>query len=331
MDNKNKIKPEDARPFEIYNGERPKVLLIGNGIPRAYGGENSWDDFLESISEKSYPSYLTKGMPMPLKATMISKNNLFPKLKNFIKKDHSSSWGFSVEPKEKEFLKKLLSLNFDYILTTNYAMEIECALLDIDSITPKQIDEIRRCYGDTLQKKFLINTFNYFGDNKPSVWHVHGDVFSPVSIALNNEIYGKLTGKYYECINKKAAAGKKYIMNYNKKEEEKITSWIDAFLLGDLYILGFGMAFSETDLWWLLEYKSKKFENNKKVFGSTTFFDKDLKKETKKDPLDWCKRELFEILNVKVEDCGYDGNDYKVFYKKAYEYLKKEVGEKTKK
>ena len=94
------------------------------------------------------------------------------------------------------------------------------------------------------------------------------------------------------------------------------------------------MDFSETDLWWLLQYKATlkdKDKENREICGKTVFFDKDLKNEAKEDCKAWCKNKLFEVLHVKVEDCGYSGNDYKVFYGKAYECLKKEVGERTKK
>lgn len=65
-----------------------------------------------------------------------------------------------------------------------------------------------------------------------------------------------------------------------------------------------------------------------KIFGETVFLDKT---PSEKDNTCWCKRELMKIWDVTIEDCGYKGNDYKVFYKKAYDCLKKEVGERTKK
>ena len=36
-------------------------------------------------------------------------------------------------------------------------------------------------------------------------------------------------------------------------------SWVDHFMLDDLYILGFGMDLSEADLWWLLCCKKRHF------------------------------------------------------------------------
>ena len=311
-------KMKEGRLFKIYKGERPKVLLLGNGIPRAFGGE-SWNELLKKISDKSYSFTITDDMPMPLKATLLSNNKLKSKLEELV----DSKWGLSVKPKEKEFLQKLLALDFDYILTTNYSCEIECALLNMNEITRDHIKERRAHYSDGMQTKFLIKTCNYFDDRNLSVWHIHGDVYSSETIALDNKYYGKLIGKYQERINEK----KGYANVCKSKESEEITSWIDAFLLGDLYILGFGMNFSETDLWWLLEYKSN---SQDKIFGETVFLDKTPSKIEKGSP-QWCKRELMKIWNVTIKDFDFTKNDFPAFYKKAYEYLKEEVGERSKK
>ena len=39
------------------------------------------------------------------------------------------------------------------------------------------------------------------------------------------------------------------------KDSQGIGSWVDAFMKGDVYTMGFGYDFSELDLWWLLDYK----------------------------------------------------------------------------
>ena len=315
------------RSFKISTGKRPKVLLLGNGISRAFSEQNSWDDLLAKISDESIPLPITNEMPMPLKATLLSKNgkNLVKKLKELID-NKDNPWGFSVDDSQKEFLQKLLKLKFDYILTTNYSYEIECASLNMSQIIKGHIEDAKSYYTTEKnilpQNKFYITTFNRIQDKlnggKHDVWHIHGDAITPESIALNNEYYGKLVGRYSEWIRNKAEEQDGYTSNYKNRKPEKIKSWIDAFLFGNLYILGFGMNFSETDLWWLLEYKAK----DQEVFGKTLFFDKDLKNKAKTDFKAWCKYKLFEILKVQVEDRGGKISDFKDFYEEAYEYLK---------
>ena len=311
-------KLETGKPLNISAGERPKVLLLGNGIVQAFGKGKSWNKFLGAIKGDDDFTLEAKKyqMPMPLKATMLTGNSAQSKIKEFC--TENQDWGLSVNKRQKEFLQKLLALNFDHILTTNYSCEIECASLNIPKISKEYIKE-KQCFYSTenekgSQRKFYITTFNRIKDTinggEHDIWHIHGDVALPDSIALNNEYYGKLVGRYQKWITENHAP-------------EKIKSWIDAFLYGDLYILGFGMNFDETDLWWLLEYKAKN-EN----FGKTVFFDKDLKKAAKEGTRSWCKRKLLEVLKVKIEDCGCKTDNYKDFYKKACEDIKKEIGEK---
>ena len=42
-----------------------------------------------------------------------------------------------------------------------------------------------------------------------------------------------------------------------------VKSWIDLFLLRNVYIVGFGMDLSEGDFWWLACYKSLYFPDTK--------------------------------------------------------------------
>ncbi|MBO4639193.1 MAG: SIR2 family protein [Treponema sp.] len=303
-------KLEKGEAFNL-NVKRPKVLLLGNGIARAFNKGASWNELLKEITDESlFSTDVNYEMPMPLKAALLSNNKLESKLDSFIASQQK--WGLSVNKSQQKFLQELLNLNFDYILTTNYTYEIECALLNMSEITKGHIQERRKYYSDSVQKKFLINTCHCFESKKLSVWHIHGDIYSPQSIALGHDCYGKLVGRYNEWIN----------ANFNNSANKEIKSWIDAFLYGDLYILGFGMDFSETDLWWLIEYKAKPGN-----FGKTVFFDRDQKNEVKKGAPAWCKRKLLEVFNVDVKIYNRTLS-YKDFYKKACEDIKKEIGEK---
>ena len=65
---------------------------------------------------------------------------------------------------------------------------------------------------------------------------------------------------------------------------------MDAFILGDVYILGFGFDLSEFDLWWLL---NRKF-NEKADHGHVYYL------EPKSPVLDE-KLELLKLLEVEVK------------------------------
>jgi hypothetical protein len=279
------------KEYKIYAEERPKVLLLGNGLIRAYGGV-SWDGFLDEIKDKkAFPHPARQYMvPMPLKAAMLANNNLSANLREIVKEakvgqassqDRKIDWGSFVYTTEEmqSQICRLASCGFDYILTTNYSYEIEAALLGEEKLSPQRISKLMNFHEvNNAQIQFLTNTFNLVG-NTP-VWHIHGEARKPDSIILGHYYYGKLLRRCVARLDgtkeitedkKSAYIGKEkeFTRNIKVKRPQKIGSWIDAFVLGDVYILGFGMDFSEADLWWLVEYKS----NNKEFCGKTIFYD----------------------------------------------------------
>lgn len=277
------------KEFNIYAEERPKVLLLGNGLCRAYGGM-PWDMLLDEIKDSSaFPqaasSYI---MPMPLKAAMLANNTLSDKLRKIVAEGNASeiqqsttNWGSFVKTTEqmREHIKKLVGCDFDYVLTTNYSYEIEAALLGKEKLSPQGIAQLMNfCEVDNAQTQFLINTFNLV--NNIPVWHIHGEARKPDSMILGHYYYGKLLRRCVARLDgtnerterkKLVAPGKEkeYVKNLKAKRSQKIGSWIDAFVLGDVHILGFGMDFSEADLWWLIEYKS----NHPEFRGRTIFYE----------------------------------------------------------
>ena len=95
-------------------------------------------------------------------------------------------------------------------------------------------------------------------------------------------------------------------------------SWIDYFLIGDVYIFGLSMSLSEEDLWWLLACKQRLFPETKTIYySSEEKIDKDIKKmliaynaEPKTDiSISECKNDynnyyikIIEDINAKIND-----------------------------
>ena len=105
---------------------------------------------------------------------------------------------------------------------------------------------------------------------------------------------------------------------YYKKEEDKIRpkSWLEYFIFGDVYVVGFGMDLSEIDLWWLLNRKKRE----ELPHGKTVFI-KDANEE-----LDMMKRSMLEVMDVEIREFSCertDGKtDYQGLYRKIIEWLK---------
>ena len=331
----------EGKKYCFYAGERPKVLLLGNGINRAFDGD-SWDKMLDKLKDRErFPMESKKYlMPMPLKAAMLTQNSLATKMRGIISKnssdDSSYSWAnFATANKDlRDFLSSLFSLGFDYILTTNYSYENEAALLGKESVTE---NEIRKLQNHTInpkaQTKFLLNTFNtcISGGKEFQIWHIHGEARKPDSIIIGHYYYDRLLSR---CIQYLDTTNREFKTSLSEHKPHQVNSWVEAFDWGDVYIIGLGLGFSETDLWWLLE--SKRIHKQGNVFYYTPIpkssdvciADGKIECSKTKDFVteEQCKLELMKVTNVSIRDLdfmvGRDG-EHKDFYKKVYEDLRK--------
>ena len=331
------------------------MLLMGNGLCRAYDGI-SWDRLLDEIKDKeAFPqpaeNYI---LPMPLKAAMLANNRLSRKLREIVAegdtgdmRQDKTTWKSFVHTTDKmrEQIRRLVNCGFDYVLTTNYSYEIEAALLGEENLTPKKIAGLMHFHEvNNPQTQFLINTFNRVKDTQ--IWHIHGEARKPGSMILGHYYYGKLLRRCVARLDgtkeisedkKPAYVGKEkdFSRNFKQKRPQKIGSWIDAFVLGDVYILGFGMDFSEADLWWLIEYK----RNHPEFCGKTVFLAPEKSNVSacaynskatcpqmkEYIPGEQCKNLLLqETYHVETESLGVTilaNEDYKLFYERAIEEL----------
>ncbi|MGB3464352.1 MAG: SIR2 family protein, partial [Cyclobacteriaceae bacterium] len=147
--------------------------------------------------------------------------------------------------------ERITSGIFSNILTTNYEYTLESCLTE--DLRMKNLGIIR-------ETKYNIYRHSQVG--KVKFWHIHGDMYRPSSILLGYEQYsGQLqvmrnyvvSGTNYH---NKAAS----ILPLNKRMGEKdyqLHSWIDHFFSGDLHIIGLSLDYIESDLWWLITYRSR--------------------------------------------------------------------------
>lgn len=347
-------KPENEY---VITEKRPQVLFLGNGICRAFGGI-SWNGLLDKLKDETlYPDSANKYLlPMPLKAAMLTDNRLATKMRNVVKahdkqnpKVDGYDWSsfVKVTPEMKVHILSLIGKRFDYVLTTNYSYEIEAAIVGQDTLSASQIAKMMHFHEvDHAQTRFLANTFNEVNDIP--IWHVHGEARKPDSMIIGSYYYGKLLRRCVERLESSLDTdeeGKKRKSNSTKtaffkasvkhNKPIKIGSWIDAFVLGDVYILGFGLDFSEADIWWLLEYKA----NHRDICGSTFFYEprKDFSNTCINDDKipclersrfidgDQCKKYLLKnTYGVVTKDLGITASkneDYVRFNQQAVKYI----------
>ena len=290
----------------------PQILLLGNGLNRAYDN-GSWNDMLRAITQREdLPANLSS--PMPLQAILASNDHLSTELHT---PEFEQTWYGSLNNTDQRAMyNKLLDLPVTDILTTNYSYELETAALDCN-VTEKQIKklahhtaQVSRC---EIRGRFF--TYNQLPNDK-RVWHIHGEARTPDSMVLGHYFYGNTVARMKAYLEQYGGL----YSHYQKQGQSKpLRSWLDAFILGDVYVLGFGFDLSELDLWWLLNRKKLENANHGKVYfyePSTVGFNE--------------KQELLKLMGVKIIDCGFAESygrpcDYKAFYNAAIQDIEKNI------
>lgn len=207
-------------------------LLVGNGINNISNNIN-WKelliDLMRSIDKENiinldkkpflhiYEEIYTRAKKYSSTEEITLKQQIARKLKDM---------------NRNQFHEKILNLNFNNILTTNYDYNFTPYATGIK----------------TKETKYSLYRYQMYNNTK--IWHIHGEINAPESIMIGYEHY--MSSIHNIQINQKE----------NQKENKKI-SWIDIFLNDNIYILGLGLDFGEIDLWWLLSYRNRLILDNK--------------------------------------------------------------------
>ncbi len=301
----------------------PQTLLFGNGLYRCYG-ENSWNSFLTGLCQRDdLPDDLENDLnsPMTLKSQLISNGNI----KSALEKTDRKFFGILDNNELRETIRKILSVGFDDIITTNYDYRLEIAATDKVTITKSFLDSHARniIKGRSVEPKYLLQSYQsvkYKGvENR--VWHIHGEAKKQDSMILSLYYYSKLLARII------GHSGKNKNCFFNAQASNRtpqIRSWIDSFILGDIYILGFGFDYSEIDLWWLLERK-----NNEKAKHGKIYYYEPVSENNEKVKL----LKLFgaEVINFNMSVPENNKNEfYLEFYQKALESIINNIKSKNK-
>ena len=320
------------------NFVRPKVLIIGNGLVRN-SKNKTWYELIKSLSADEYKELeLPKATPYSIRATVLTDDEDVTRHNKYENEFMAGNYAYEYNT----CLSKLLRIPFDAILTTNYTYEIE---YQMKSNYPELSNKTKRnysfnTYNNSSDAKYLIRTFNRLKTDEygeKDIWHIHGEQRRKSSMILTHDEYIKLINKEVDYFSKR---NNEYEENQN---EIYFKSWLDYFVLGELYIIGLGFDFSEFDLWWLLNRRIR--ENiNKNNIPHIHFFDPLHKWDENEEAhnsdvsivLNEMKVNIYD-LNVTVDDYLGGSSDadseklntqYREFYKKAIEKINELMGGK---
>lgn len=253
-----------------------------------------------------------KNIPFPLQIVAATGD----RVDHTIKEHREAFYGLSNIEQIQAPIEQLLSIPFDHILTTNYSYEVECVAdkrVKADGVFCKKLQACNPP-ATKAETKYMLHTYNKvrFQGHEHRIWHIHGEARKPDSVILGHYYYGILLGKYQELLGKR---GNKQEFREKAGEPPVISSWLDAFIMGDVYVLGFGYDFTEMDLWWLLKRKQREKATTGKLYYYTHRQD------------DAAKLALLRAYGAEIEDLGYDTapEDYRLFYQSAIEDIGKKV------
>lgn len=295
------------RGLHIPAHRRPRVLLLGNGLNRVYGGA-SWAGLLEKINRTPYTTEQVKALPFPLQAVLLSRDHVDVSLQDL----QQELTQCQVHPWLAEQLHRLLALPFDCILTPNFTYEIQCALF------PDFLDHPQRFLRHTpavprAEQHFMLHTYYALPLERGEVplFHVHGEARCPDTVILGHYYYGNLLFCCDEYLTHRAPE-LRYPL-WPGSDGLEALSWLDYFILGDVYSLGFGFDTSEMDLWWLLCRKKRE----RAPHGGLWLYEPARRSaET--------KQALLEAYQTHCISLGFQdprGEDYKAFYEAAVKDL----------
>ena len=275
------------------NYSHPQVLLLGNGINRAFGG-GSWGQLIREITvNPNLPQDCQLHLPMPLRAILVTGDTVDQRLREV----QSTLYGKMGDPGHGDMLRQTLALGFDHILTTNFSYELEAAARDDEPVSDLALRRMMRhtAGGRRAESKYLLYTYEelkWSGGSVP-VWHIHGEGRKPDSMILGHYYYANLLKKITTYLE---GEGNRYLQEQERGLPLRVKTWADAFLMGDLYVLGFGFDVSEFDLWWLLNRKKKERAET----GSTHFF----APMERHGPNEVNEKEaLLQVLGVQLHHC----------------------------
>ncbi len=292
----------------------PAVLLLGNGLNRAYACD-SCAKLIEKLWANGRVSKTAQNigdLPFPMRIVLATDD----RVQGAIDSHPELFCGAEdVEPLRAP-LDRLLSLDFDHLLTTNYSYEIERVADGRIDRAGKGTDRLMR-HTSAVKKaepKYLLHTYNQvvYGGRTHRVWHIHGEARKPGGIIIGHYYYGQLLTKWMELLRERE---NRQYRNQQSGEPPIMDSWLDAFILGDVYVLGFGYDLAESDLWWLLNRKKRE----KAKHGRVIFY----------EPVgdNGPKHMLLRTMGAEVRSLGYEcaPEDYKLFYADAIADIEREM------
>lgn len=303
-------------------GDSP-VLFVGNSPNQVHGAGQSWSDLLALLrtsASMTLDASAHELKPFPLH---------FEEIRNRYLSANPAQADIDVVSKVVELFggmkpnkihTQLMSLAFSEVVTTNYD---DC----LERATGKA--SISANFGI---KERTYSLFRRVAVGGKHVWHVHGDVSTPQSIVLGHDRYVESCAqmrRYMDLEGLKFAHMEPVKAAFKQSDSidfSKVHSWIDLFLTRDVHIVGFGLDFTEVDIWYLLSYRARHHKTGFK--WTSRLADSKVVAHMFVDPTkqrDMQKIEVLRSFGVDVLEYSIAGSSYEVQWQKVLTALQSVV------
>lgn len=272
-----------------------KTFFFGNGLNYLSDSAISWESLLlEYMGDDKFDMTFLPNL-MTYERIRLNWNIKNGHLKNEIAERFKKQ-------QSNEYYIKILNSNFTNYITTNYDYTWLEAFEKINKTNTKNNKSTEQLYS-IRRHKLLKDSIN---NVEKKVWSIHGEVDHPKSIMLGMNHYCGSVGK----INQYLKGEYDFTSKQNHLPilpiEEKLAtnkfdsySWIELFFSSNLYIAGFGLDFSEIDLWWILTVRAR-LKAESKVNNKIYYYTKPIDQVTKEIELEKRKRETLKSLYVEI-------------------------------
>ncbi|MCD0490593.1 SIR2 family protein [Pedobacter sp. MC2016-14] len=280
-----------------------KTILYGNGLNYLSKDATGWTELLDILmrDDKFDMSFLPNIMTYERIRLNWNKStdtiHLKSKISDLLKNQPTN-----------EFYGKILNLGVKNFLSTNYDYAINKAWADLTEVNNSSEDlySIRR--NTSLLKD---------GKEIAKIWNIHGEIRQPKSIMLGLNHYcgsiGKINGYLKGTYDFRDKGQKQDILSIDDKLKSNTFdkySWIELFFNTNVHIAGFGLDFSEIDLWWILNKRARLKEDNL-VKNKVFYYTKPIEEVTKEVDVEMRRREMLEAFDVTI---------YTISTKEGYEH-----------
>lgn len=281
----------------VTYGTVPGVLLLGNGINRLFDLD-SWESIIKNQAEQNgvyYDRELFRSIPYTMQVVAATGDRVDVSMKSMCRR--LSSMEMTCE--HKEFIREVLELPFSQIITANYTFELERTVKDAKTFTSHYAVGNINSGNNMMLHKFI--PVRYGSDDK-YIWHIHGQVSSPGSVIMGHYYYGRLLSQIQNYI---PSFMRRYKGCCDHRRDYIPESWVDLFLMGDVYVFGFGMDLSEIDMWWLACCKKRNFPESHIYFYEPS------------ECISAEKRMLMQTYGIDIPELHLRDDDYMSFYREA--------------